>query len=230
MRCTAEGCQREAARSLRFCWKHDYLNRYWTDPSYREKRKATKRMYGRKRLQLKRDMIAEALGGWRCVTCGNTDRDLLTFDHVNGGGEAERKKMGGQFPAINYYYMHLDEARRKLQVLCANCNWRRSTHDSHNVSRSRSAIDFRTTRNGLVRILGGPRCVGCGESDERVLTIDHIRGGGTADRNSRGGYWSMIRHYSTHQAEASLMLQVLCRNCNWKRHRMQAGTKYLRAN
>ena len=175
---------------------------------------------------MKRDKIAEALGGWRCVTCGNADRDVLTFDHTNGGGEAERKKMGGQFPMISHYYMHLEDARRNLRVLCANCNWRQNVIARSNKRRSDSVSLRRTMWRILIDRLGGPRCSICGEQDLRVLTLDHIQGGGTADRKLHGGYPEMIRYYFTHFDEASQNLSVLCRNCNWKKHRTHAGKRY----
>lgn len=227
MKCEAEGCDKQAGRRLRLCWKHDYLKRYWTNPAFRERRKATKRVYGRRRLQVKRDRIAEALGGWSCVLCGNTDRDVLTFDHTNGGGEAERRRRGGQFPTMNHYYMHPDEARRNLRVLCANCNWRQNTIDERRIKETRSADGRKSMWLELIDLLGGPRCSGCGERDIRVLTLDHIQGGGTADRRLHGGHPQMIRYYFTHTKEASQKLAILCRNCNWKKHRTRAGKRYL---
>jgi len=189
------------------------LVRYWTNPGYREKRKATKRAYGRKRLQIKRDVIADALGGWRCGVCGNSDRDVLTFDHKDGHGEAERNQMGGQFPTINYYFMNLNEAKRKLQVLCANCNWRKN-FDRGGMRGCASVSKVKALRSRLIELLGGPTCVDCGESDERILTIDHILGGGTADRKSRGGYPHMLHYYLKHPQEAKKKLEIRCRNCN----------------
>ena len=211
---------------MQLCWRHDYLKRYWTNSEYRENRKATKRAYGRKRLQVKRDIIANSIGGWKCVKCGNSDRDVLTFDHKNGGGEAERNRMGGQFPNINYFYMHLGDARRSLQVLCSSCNWLENFFDT-NGRTLKPADVLDKTKKGLIELIGGPKCASCGESDERVLTIDHINGGGTADRRLRGGNGSMYRYYLKRPREATAKLQVLCRNCNWKGHRARAGVRFL---
>jgi hypothetical protein len=171
-------------------------------------------------------MIAAALGGWKCVMCGNYDRSVLTFDHKNGKGEAERNQMGGQFPTINYYYMHTDIARKKLQVLCANCNWRKNLFNRKEGGTSIFTSDSYVARKGLIELLGGPKCVRCGELDEGVLTIDHTKGGGTADRKLRGGNKSMYRYYLKHPSEGREKLQVLCRNCNWKSHRTEATSRW----
>jgi hypothetical protein len=60
----------------------------------------------------------------RCVQCGyDTDIRALQFDHINGRGRHEQKKV---FPnhemMCRYYAEHPDEAKTKLQILCANCN------------------------------------------------------------------------------------------------------------
>ncbi len=225
--CVVEGCNKEAARSPQLCWKHDYLKRYWTNARFREKRKATKRAYGRRHLQEIRDCIAKSLGGWKCADCGVSDRDVLSFDHVDGRGEAERNRMGGQLPTIRYYHTHLGEARRKLQVLCANCNWKKNSVDKRTTGTSRGATYQRKERGRLIELLGGPICASCGETDQSVLTIDHITGGGTADRKRRGGYWRLIHSYLSNPQEASKSLRILCRNCNWKSHRARAGVKFL---
>lgn len=80
--------------------------------------------YERKRLQL-----CELLGGVVCsnVKClvdgGCRDSRCLQIDHKDGDGYNERKKFKGVNSMIQYYLKHPEEAREKLQVLCANCNW-----------------------------------------------------------------------------------------------------------
>jgi len=60
------------------------------------------------------------LGGVRCVRCGFTDIRALNFDHINNDGNKERL-VAKAF--LRYYIDHPIEAKQKLQVLCANCNW-----------------------------------------------------------------------------------------------------------
>lgn len=56
------------------------------------------------------------------VPGGCTDTRCLQLDHINGGG---KKALGAPTPnnMYRYYFNNPDEARKNLQVLCANCNW-----------------------------------------------------------------------------------------------------------
>jgi len=69
---------------------------------------------GQARLRLE----ALAVLGNRCQGCGITDVRVLTIDHVNGGGRADRKAIGG--PRI--YYKWVAEHPEPYQALCHNCN------------------------------------------------------------------------------------------------------------
>jgi hypothetical protein len=95
--------------------------------SYR--RKYSKRPEVRKRLSLrmrdrtrkKRLEIVESLGS-QCAICGFIDLRALQIDHVNGGGNREKKEAKGIF---NYYQKILKkvkEGSKDYQLLCANHN------------------------------------------------------------------------------------------------------------
>ena len=44
-----------------------------------------------------------------------------------GGGNIDRKRLGDHVrKVIAYYILHPEEARLKLQLLCANCNTKKS--------------------------------------------------------------------------------------------------------
>jgi hypothetical protein len=64
-------------------------------------------------------------------------------------------------------------------------------------------------RLAALEALGG-RCEGCGIADERVLTIDHVKGGGRLDRARAG---SPLVFYRQVAADTS-GYQCLCFNCN----------------
>jgi hypothetical protein len=75
-----------------------------------------------------------ALGG-RCVQCGyGEDFRGLVLDHKMSGGAEDRKRLGAKI--ARYYIKHLDEAKEKLQVLCATCNQIKAIlNREHNKSR-----------------------------------------------------------------------------------------------
>jgi hypothetical protein len=67
-----------------------------------------------------RNKVLHELGG-ECAHCENSDFRVLQIDHINGGGNRERKRIGGYY----LYRKILKDPNRKskYQVLCANCNW-----------------------------------------------------------------------------------------------------------
>ena len=60
-----------------------------------------------------------SLLGAQCVCCGETDPAMLSIDHINGGGEFERKFSTG----VEYFQRMLNhlKARELFRVLCLNC-------------------------------------------------------------------------------------------------------------
>ncbi len=82
-------------------------------------------------LLVQRAVLVAELGGkcscsgdgcWHDGPCGMDDRRCLQLDHINGDGAADRKRLGRSHIS-GYYYSRLVEARQKIQLLCANCNW-----------------------------------------------------------------------------------------------------------
>ena len=57
----------------------------------------------------------------------------------------------------------------------------------------------------------GDKCVACGYLDERALQIDHIKGGGSADRKKYKG--TSYYYFILNNPDLS-KYQVLCANCN----------------
>src|SRR5262249_34066577 len=66
-----------------------------------------------------RDEVLDRYGGC-CACCGESCKDFLTIDHINGGGSRERRtfKKGYSW----YLYLRKAELRADLRVFCANCN------------------------------------------------------------------------------------------------------------
>lgn len=65
----------------------------------------------------------------------------------------------------------------------------------------------------------GNKCARCGETDWRVLQIDHVNGGGTQERliegKRRGN--AFYRWIYLQILNGSKKYQLLCANCNWKK-------------
>lgn len=79
--------------------------------------------YQRERYARKRREILEFLGGI-CVHCGFSDSRALQVDHIEGGGNKERKEVaprsGG--PGASTLWNLVHASPEKYQLLCANCN------------------------------------------------------------------------------------------------------------
>ena len=72
-------------------------------------------------IRLKRFKLIEVLGNI-CIQRGFSDRRALQLDHKNGGGTQEYSKFGGHDKMISHYIKNIEDAKDKLQVMCANCN------------------------------------------------------------------------------------------------------------
>ena len=60
------------------------------------------------------------LGG-KCEHCGNNDNRVLQVDHVNGGGNKERKMFATNNAVVAV--KRIFNSPERYQLLCANCNW-----------------------------------------------------------------------------------------------------------
>lgn len=72
--------------------------------------------------QERRGKLYEILGGRICIKCGYTGL-ALNFEHINNDGAEDKRRIGDIKKQVLYYLNHPDEAKQKLQVYCANCNW-----------------------------------------------------------------------------------------------------------
>lgn len=60
----------------------------------------------------------------RCLVPGRCkDVRCLQIDHIEGGGSKERRTVKNYETKYLYYVKHPKIAKKRLQVLCANCNW-----------------------------------------------------------------------------------------------------------
>ena len=83
-----------------------------------------------------RKFLIKLLGG-KCIKCNFNDIRALQLDHINGNGLREIKKFNGGGTMYLYYKRNTNEAKEKLQILCANCNWiKRYENDETNLGQT----------------------------------------------------------------------------------------------
>lgn len=88
----------------------------------------------------KRAAALEALGG-KCVRCGFSDARALQFDHVNGDGFRDYKKVNGRrvrrHRSLGTVYKQIAENAEpgRYQLLCANCNWIKRDEEGEHLPR-----------------------------------------------------------------------------------------------
>lgn len=77
-----------------------------------------KASYARRRLQ-----AMQQYGGAICKVCGITDFRVLCFDHIDGGGNAHLRSIGG--PGRLLSWLRKNNYPKGFQILCHNCNYRK---------------------------------------------------------------------------------------------------------
>ena len=62
------------------------------------------------------------LYGSQCACCGEGTFEFLTIDHINGGGRAHVKRIGGNPTTLYRRIRSGQENKDDYRVLCFNCN------------------------------------------------------------------------------------------------------------
>ncbi len=73
-----------------------------------------------RRLKIKLETI-EKMGN-KCTCCGESEPEFLTIDHINGGGNIDRKK-GSRMNGNSWRNVQLLGYPKDLQLMCFNCNY-----------------------------------------------------------------------------------------------------------
>lgn len=126
----------------------------------------------------------------------------------------EKKLKGRNSTAIILREIRDGKESHEYQLLCSNCNHIKILPMRKNSFRIQVTQErnYREHLRELVLVKLGGICACCGESNRKLLTIDHIDGDGNAHRKKIGGYVKMLR-YIRDLVDTS-MFQVLCWNCN----------------
>ena len=103
-------------------------------------------------------------------------------------------------------------------VYRAECHAKSKAHDEKRgeMQSEKQRLKNHTLRKDALLKLGGV-CIVCGFNDPRALQIDHVNGGGTAERLATGRCQNTIHKFVLEDTVGKY--QLLCANCNWiKRH------------
>jgi len=94
--------------------------------------------------------------------------------------------------------------------------WRKSNVEAYKKYRRTQMREWRRrVRLQVIEHLGG-KCLNCGFSDVRALQIDHIKGGGNAQRKLyASGNNSELSRRILSLPRTNGIYQLLCANCNW---------------
>jgi hypothetical protein len=99
-------------------------------PENRLRENARKNTYYRERMT----EVFELLGN-RCALCPVTDKRLLQIDHVNGGGNQQRKRLNNAWwKIIAEVTASIERGEHEYRLLCANCNWLAAIENGHRKS------------------------------------------------------------------------------------------------
>lgn len=74
-----------------------------------------------------REKVLLAYGN-KCACCGETQIQFLALDHVNGGGNEERRQLNITDPIEMYRLVRNRGFPPEYQVLCHNCNMAKSLY------------------------------------------------------------------------------------------------------
>ena len=61
--------------------------------------------------------------GHRCQCCGETQKEFLAIDHINGGGNEHKRSLGLKSAQAFYTWLRTNNyPKENFQILCHNCN------------------------------------------------------------------------------------------------------------
>lgn len=92
----------------------DYAAKYYAD--HRDEMRAAS---ANRRAALRKAVLTHY--GGRCVCCGEDREVFLALDHINGGGNAQRKDTG-KWGTPFYLSLIINGYPPDMQILCHNCN------------------------------------------------------------------------------------------------------------
>jgi len=168
--------------------------------------------------------LALTLLGNRCTCCGEDRPEMLTFDHIYGGGTKSKERSARIIREI----LTMKDPASKYRILCWNCNFalwaygycphqgrppeEEPVNKKHDLAKYRRQLNRRHKLEFVVGYDG--ECVICGETNWEFLCVDHINGGGRQHMKSLGkrgiGFYIWLKKQGYPKEE----YRLLCLNCN----------------
>lgn len=192
-------------------YKTNYIKRF--ENGGREKLILDGRLY---RQNLKQETLSHYSNGtMACATCNFNNILALTIDHINGGGNKQRKELSIDGAGYHFYqWLEKNNYPYGYQVLCMNCNWIKGANNENITKDSKwrlSSKKYVVKLKEKVMLIYSPDlcCKNCMISDIRCLTIDHINNNGAEERKTKS--WKSFLVYLRDNKPSGY--QVLCFNC-----------------
>jgi len=160
-----------------------------------------------------------------CKKCGKTNINILSIDHIKGGGIKHTKEICGSVRGGGVYlyrWLLKNNYPKGFQVLCMNCQFikRQEKGECGKITIIKDKV-YRDKRklNIISHYSNGTcKCAICGETDMRCLSLDHINNDGTEHRKIMGGSGRYTYDYlKKNNYPNDPPLQVLCINCNFEK-------------
>jgi hypothetical protein len=160
-----------------------------------------------------------------CRHCGKTDIDILTIDHINGGGKQHSEVIGRG--SHFYQWLKKEKTIENYQILCMNCQrikvienkecYIKNPTDERLKLRPVVAKCYQKLKIMVIAHYSNNtnQCKICGCNDIRCLQIDHVNNDGVTHRKILKSH--MFQHLKTLNFPNNPPLQVLCANCNLKK-------------
>jgi len=147
-----------------------------------------------------------------CKLCGMSDVSKLCLDHIDGSGARHRKDPETRTTHSLLEWFNKHGYSDGFQVLCWNCNWLKHLKPCNS---AQARCNRKLKQTVLDHYCGEPaRCVLCGIDDLRILTIDHVDGGGKKHRSSHKLHGGPDFYRWLRDQEFPPGYRVLCFNCN----------------
>lgn len=161
----------------------------------------------RSRYLLKKEASVAAYGG-RC-SCGESRLEFLVIDHIDDNGAADRNFWRNKVSDI-HTWLKRNGYPHGYQVLCGSCNLKKEIQRR----RIKQSPSWNRSQEAKIKVLSayGGFCSCCREEDQDKLVMDHILGGGSAEKEfypSRNIYFFLEDKPVDREK-----FQVLCHNCN----------------